>query len=39
MASPEHRHRRVGGTTFTTAAGQPMAFARGPVWIVLTAAP
>jgi Protein of unknown function (DUF3048) N-terminal domain/Protein of unknown function (DUF3048) C-terminal domain len=26
-----------GGTTFTTAAGQPMAFARGQVWIVLTA--
>ncbi|HEY1643385.1 MAG TPA: DUF3048 domain-containing protein [Streptosporangiaceae bacterium] len=25
------------GTTFTTAAGQPMTFARGPVWIVLTA--
>lgn len=23
------------GTTFTTAAGQPMTFARGPVWIVL----
>jgi Protein of unknown function (DUF3048) N-terminal domain/Protein of unknown function (DUF3048) C-terminal domain len=28
-----------GGTTFTTASGQPMTFARGPVWIVLTAAP
>jgi Protein of unknown function (DUF3048) N-terminal domain/Protein of unknown function (DUF3048) C-terminal domain len=27
-----------GGTTFTTASGQPMTFARGPVWIVLTAA-
>jgi hypothetical protein len=26
-----------GGTTFTTLAGQPMTFARGPVWIVLTA--
>jgi hypothetical protein len=25
-----------GGTTFTTAAGQPMTFARGPVWVVLT---
>jgi hypothetical protein len=28
-----------GGTTFTTVSGQPMTFARGPVWIVLTAAP
>ncbi len=28
-----------GGTTLTTASGQPMTFARGPVWIVLTAAP
>ena len=28
-----------GGTTFTTASGQPMAFARGPVWVVLAAAP
>jgi hypothetical protein len=28
-----------GGTTFTTASGQPMTFARGPVWVVLTAAP
>jgi len=28
-----------GGTTFTTAAGQPMTFARGPVWIVLASAP
>jgi DUF3048 family protein len=27
-----------GGTTFTTASGQPMTFARGPVWIVLIAA-
>jgi hypothetical protein len=26
-----------GGTTFATASGQPMTFARGPVWIVLTA--
>jgi hypothetical protein len=26
-----------GGTTFTTAAGQPMTFAPGPVWVVLTA--
>ena len=26
-----------GGTTLTTASGQPMTFARGPVWIVLTA--
>jgi hypothetical protein len=25
-----------GGTTFTTAAGQPMTFARGQVWVVLT---
>ncbi|MGE5286851.1 MAG: DUF3048 domain-containing protein [Micromonosporaceae bacterium] len=25
------------GTSFTTASGQPMTFARGPVWIVLTA--
>ncbi len=25
-----------GGTTFTTASGQPMTFARGQVWIVLT---
>jgi hypothetical protein len=24
-----------GGTTFTTASGRPMTFARGPVWIVL----
>jgi hypothetical protein len=28
-----------GGTRFTTASGQPMTFARGPVWVVLTAAP
>jgi hypothetical protein len=28
-----------GGTTFTTASGQPMTFARGPVWIVLVAGP
>jgi hypothetical protein len=26
-----------GGTAFTTASGQPMTFARGPVWIVLAA--
>jgi hypothetical protein len=26
-----------GGTTFSTAAGQPMTFALGPVWIVLAA--
>ena len=26
-----------GGTTFMTADGQPMTFARGPVWIILTA--
>jgi hypothetical protein len=25
-----------GGTTFTTASGQPMTFAAGPVWVVLT---
>jgi Protein of unknown function (DUF3048) N-terminal domain/Protein of unknown function (DUF3048) C-terminal domain len=25
-----------GGTTFTTASGGPMTFARGPVWVVLT---
>ncbi|MBO0787894.1 MAG: DUF3048 C-terminal domain-containing protein, partial [Actinobacteria bacterium] len=24
-----------GGTTFTTRSGQPMRFARGPVWILL----
>jgi eukaryotic-like serine/threonine-protein kinase len=28
-----------GGTTFSTLSGQPMTFARGPVWVVLTAAP
>ena len=28
-----------GGTTFTTASGQPMTFARGPAWVVLAAAP
>lgn len=28
-----------GGTTFTSASGQPMKFARGPVWVVLAAAP
>ena len=28
-----------GGTTFTTSSGQPMTFARGQVWIVLTTAP
>ena len=27
-----------GGTTFTTASGQAMTFARGPVWVVLAAA-
>jgi hypothetical protein len=27
-----------GGTTFTTASGQVMTFARGPVWVVLAAA-
>lgn len=26
-----------GGTSFTTASGQPMTFAPGPVWVVLTA--
>jgi len=26
-----------GGTTFTTTSGRPMTFARGPVWVVLTA--
>jgi hypothetical protein len=29
------RPRANGGTTFTTDSGQPMTFARGPVWIVL----
>jgi len=28
-----------GGTTFTTLSGQPMTFARGQVWVMLTAAP
>jgi hypothetical protein len=28
-----------GGTTFTTTSGQAMTFARGPVWVVLAAAP
>jgi hypothetical protein len=28
-----------GGTTFTTLSGQPITFARGQVWVVLTAAP
>jgi hypothetical protein len=28
-----------GGTTFTTLSGQVMTFARGPVWVVLAAAP
>jgi hypothetical protein len=28
-----------GGTTFTTRSGQPMTFARGQVWVVLTATP
>jgi hypothetical protein len=28
------RPSRDGGTTFTTKSGQPMTFARGPVWIV-----
>jgi hypothetical protein len=26
-----------GGTTFSTDSGQPMTFARGPVWVVLAA--
>jgi Protein of unknown function (DUF3048) N-terminal domain/Protein of unknown function (DUF3048) C-terminal domain len=30
------RHGADGGTTFTTLSGQPMRFAVGPVWIVLT---
>lgn len=29
------RPDRGGGTTFTTTSGQPVTFARGPVWIVL----
>ena len=28
-----------GGTAFTTGAGEPMTFARGPVWVLLTARP
>ena len=28
-----------GGTTFITAQGQPMTFARGPVWVVLASRP
>jgi hypothetical protein len=28
-----------GGTTFSTLFGQPMTFARGPVWVVLTTVP
>jgi serine/threonine-protein kinase len=28
-----------GGTTFSTLSGQPMTFARGPVWVVLATAP
>jgi hypothetical protein len=28
-----------GGTTFTTASGKPMTFARGPVWVVLAYGP
>jgi Protein of unknown function (DUF3048) N-terminal domain/Protein of unknown function (DUF3048) C-terminal domain len=32
------RHRWGVGTTFTTRSGKPMTFARGQVWIVLTAA-
>jgi hypothetical protein len=31
------RPRADGGTTFTTATGQPMTFSRGQVWIVLAA--
>jgi hypothetical protein len=33
------RPQADGGTTFTTASGQPMTFARGPVWIVLAIGP
>jgi hypothetical protein len=33
------RPRADGGTTFTTATGQPMTFAHGRVWIVLAFAP
>jgi Protein of unknown function (DUF3048) C-terminal domain len=32
------RPKADGGTTFTTASGEPMTFSRGPVWIVLIAA-
>jgi Protein of unknown function (DUF3048) C-terminal domain len=28
-----------GGTTFSTAQGQTMTFARGPIWVVLAARP
>lgn len=28
-----------GGTSYTTDAGRPMTFARGPVWVLLTSAP
>lgn len=36
-AYPAHWSRKNadGGTTFTTSSGQPMTFARGPVWIIL----
>ena len=33
------RRAADGGTTFTTAQGQPMTFARGPVWVVLASRP
>jgi hypothetical protein len=33
------RPRPDAGTTFTTGSGQPMTFARGPVWIVLAYGP
>ena len=33
------RPRPNGGTTFTTGDGQPMMFARGPVWIVYAYGP
>ena len=33
------RPQADGGTTFTTAAGQPMTFARGQVWVVLAYGP
>lgn len=38
MAFQAHWSRPApdGGTTFTTATGQPMTFAPGPVWVVLT---